>query len=728
MMFLKDEKKKNPGCFFFEQKIKEEWKPKSSTSDADKPKIDKKGNNANLDIFKHQRTQGNKGNFEANKHNIFPSNQQTYLQKRIQTENFNVPHDELFSRNLEANLSNQTSIMNVNSSNLTPQFNYSSTSFPSHVHQTRGFHKKSNRGSNFQLSPETFETPVQTRVFSGYQESDTQINNLKATKIGRSQTQPNFYPGHNSEEIRFQQLHSQKAFSSGKSQVHKPINSTSQTTQSSEVDFSSRPRGFNMEPKNTFLSPKTSNPLLPNPSAAKLSNTLPVGRSKSSTPYSSQTHLNENSSTNAVVQNSSFETKNALLKSPPVYQNEKNFQNLGGKGNRPDLSQNEKTNKEIRTWVSSNTFQTIPVNTETGKVSHLNAPGRRRRFAPGEEDASASIYSPEANFWTADFPNNEISSFSDESKVTRDDFMISSIKSSEFTKNTGLKISSKDTGVISVFWDIENCPVPYGKSAVDFVKHVRTTLYENRTEGSFNVACDVHNLSNAQAHELHSSNVTVCHMSSTNKNAADAKLNCLLYEFLELYKGRTGCAIVLISGDSDFANILNTLRFRYNIYVNLICKNNAKHSLVEAAHRCVFYEDFIKMLPARSLADDIECLIIVSNFPKNMMTKLVKNALSYRLRSVNCKMKNINEISAEIVLPDDCARDRALQLLKNFEIGGNEIKTECSDKKKGDWISSKPINPKNKYTGEVKSTFDDKNFQSSSWNNAPNRLGYRKNN
>ncbi|GIY58298.1 hypothetical protein CEXT_158711 [Caerostris extrusa] len=252
-------KKEKSRSFLLWTKIKEEWKPKSSTSDADKPKIDKKGNNENVDIFKHQRTQGNKGNFEANKqitnNKIFPSSQQTYLQKRIQTENFNVPHDELFSRNLEANLSNQTSIMNVNSSNLTPQFN---TSFPSHVHQTRGFHKNSNRGSNFQLSSKEFETPVQIRVFSGYQESNTPINNLKATNIGRSQTKPNFYPGHNSEEIRFQQLnalHSQKAFSSGKSQAHKPINSNSQTAQCSEVDFSSRHRGFNMEPKNTFLSP-----------------------------------------------------------------------------------------------------------------------------------------------------------------------------------------------------------------------------------------------------------------------------------------------------------------------------------------------------------------------------------------------------------------------------------------------------------------------------------------
>ncbi|GIY58294.1 hypothetical protein CEXT_158691 [Caerostris extrusa] len=203
-------------------------------------------------------------------------------------------------------------------------------------------------------------------------------------------------------------------------------------------------------------------------------------------------------------------------------------------------------------------------------------------------------------------------------------------------------------------------------------------------------------------------------MSSTNKNAADAKLNSLLYEFLELYKGRTGCAIVLISGDSDFANILNTLRFRYNIYVNLICKNNARHSLVEASHSCVFYEDFIKRLPARSLADDTEHLIIVSNFPNNMKKKEVKDALSSRLKSVNCRVKNINEISAEIVLPDDCARDRALKLLKNFEMGGNEIKTECSDKKKesisiGISKPARPINPKNKYTVEDKSKYDEKN-------------------
>ncbi|GIY37437.1 hypothetical protein CEXT_363551 [Caerostris extrusa] len=83
--------------------------------------------------------------------------------------------------------------------------------------------------------------------------------------------------------------------------------------------------------------------------------------------------------------------------------------------------------------------------------------------------------------------------------------------------------TSNETGVISVFWDIENCPIPRGKSGVDFVKLVRTMLYENRIEGSFSVVCDVHNLNNAQTEELSASNVTICHMSNTNKNAADTK-------------------------------------------------------------------------------------------------------------------------------------------------------------------------------------------------------------
>ncbi|GIY37435.1 hypothetical protein CEXT_363541 [Caerostris extrusa] len=60
----------------------------------------------------------------------------------------------------------------------------------------------------------------------------------------------------------------------------------------------------------------------------------------------------------------------------------------------------------------------------------------------------------------------------------------------------------------------------------------------------------------------------------------------------------------------------------------------------------------------RSLADDTDYLIIVSNFPKNMKNKQIRSALSSRLKSVNCRVKNINEVSAEIVLPDDCARDK----------------------------------------------------------------------
>ncbi|GIY58296.1 hypothetical protein CEXT_158701 [Caerostris extrusa] len=156
-----------------------------------------------------------------------------------------------------------------------------------------------------------------------------------------------------------------------------------------------------------------------------------------------------------LLYSSSFAAKDAPLKSPPINKNEKNFkserisfqhenpkgyifnilnnenqhtnvksstvknlQNLRRKGNRPDLSQNEKTNKEIKTWVSSNTLQPIPVNTETEKVS----------YSEEEDDISASICSSEESFWTTDFSNNEIGNFSNESGVTKEDSMISSKK------------------------------------------------------------------------------------------------------------------------------------------------------------------------------------------------------------------------------------------------------------------------------------------------------------
>ncbi|GIY37429.1 hypothetical protein CEXT_363491 [Caerostris extrusa] len=131
-----------------------------------------------------------------------------------------------------------------------------------------------------------------------------------------------------------------------------------------------------------------------------------------------------------------------------VLQPEKKFLSPGTskrrKINKSEWWKKKKTGKEVEPLFS---FQRTPVKIE-------------RQFidieTEDDDDDSPSVCSSEGSFWTTNISNDEMDNFSDESEVS----MISSIKDNEFSEDIGLGISSNQTGIISVFWDIENCPVP----------------------------------------------------------------------------------------------------------------------------------------------------------------------------------------------------------------------------------------------------------------------------
>ncbi|GFU33438.1 ATP-dependent RNA helicase DEAH12, chloroplastic [Nephila pilipes] len=524
------------------------------------------------------------------------------------------------------------------------------------------------------------------------------VDSQSLLKTGRGQS-------HKQVKIGLHPLHN---FGTG--QHHRHINIDPQISQKFGRD-QFKPRGFHHGLQNPLhlseISIAKQHGHQPtNLSHANVSHKMPSNKTVTSVPFFYKTPSNESNlssvkktpSTNS-LSNISFQVKDSQSKSTPIYKLSKSSKTQ--KENVASNSSKEKSNVKTKSlkekkvnnrrrkqmksdlWKKKKkpSVEVVPLFSFQSTTANAETEIKDPPDSNDEDDASMSRCSSDESIWTTNISDDGIDSFSDESEVTSEISAISSLKDSEYL-DVDSGISSKQSGIVSVFWDIENCPVPREKSAVDFVKRVRTMLYEGRTEGNFSVVCDVHNLNNVHAEELHASNVTVFHMSNTNKNAADTKLNSLLFEFRDQYKEQSGCAIVLISGDSDFANILNTLRFKHNIYINLICKNNARHSLVEAAHKCIFYEDFIKALPVRSKIDDTDYLIIVSNFPENATPKQVKGSLSSRLKSVNCRIKKMNKTSAEIVLPDECARERALFLLKSYEIGGIEVQTMCSERKK----------------------------------------------
>lgn len=62
---------------------------------------------------------------------------------------------------------------------------------------------------------------------------------------------------------------------------------------------------------------------------------------------------------------------------------------------------------------------------------------------------------------------------------------------------------------IGVFWDIENCTVPSGKSAFEVVRRIRDRFFEGHREAEFMCVCDIKKENSAVIEELNNAQVSV---------------------------------------------------------------------------------------------------------------------------------------------------------------------------------------------------------------------------
>lgn len=156
-------------------------------------------------------------------------------------------------------------------------------------------------------------------------------------------------------------------------------------------------------------------------------------------------------------------------------------------------------------------------------------------------------------------------------------------------------VASSSMGMISVFWDIENCAVPVNVPAYEIVRKVRRLFYPGHREVDFIVACDIGRIKPVVVRELDEAHVTVIHVPGDQKNAADDKLRSVLRRFSDNYK-LTGSRIVLISGDVDFAAEIHQMRYRDLIDIVLIHNDQAKRALTDAANRSIRFSAFVEDL------------------------------------------------------------------------------------------------------------------------------------
>uniref|UniRef100_A0A673MAK8 Meiosis regulator and mRNA stability factor 1 n=1 Tax=Sinocyclocheilus rhinocerous TaxID=307959 RepID=A0A673MAK8_9TELE len=221
---------------------------------------------------------------------------------------------------------------------------------------------------------------------------------------------------------------------------------------------------------------------------------------------------------------------------------------------------------------------------------------------------------------------------------------------------------------IGVFWDIENCAVPSGRSAATVVQRLRERFFQGHREAEFICVCDINKENKAVIQELNNCQVTVAHINATAKNAADDKLRQSLRRFAETHAAPA--TVIVVSSDVNFASELSDLRHRHRFQVILVHKSQASSALLQHAHLCAAFEEFVSDLPPGMPSFS---LLFVHHLPTHRDAKAVANRLQ-RL-STNCggKVLGVSGGCGVLRFSSAEAAERARKRMENEDVLGHRI-------------------------------------------------------
>ncbi|XP_051239907.1 meiosis regulator and mRNA stability factor 1 isoform X2 [Dicentrarchus labrax] len=240
---------------------------------------------------------------------------------------------------------------------------------------------------------------------------------------------------------------------------------------------------------------------------------------------------------------------------------------------------------------------------------------------------------------------------------------------------------------VGVFWDIENCSVPSGRSAGAVVQRIRSRFFQGHREAEFICVCDISKESKAVIQELNNCQVTVAHINATAKNAADDKLRQSLRRFAETHTAPA--TVVLVSSDVNFASELSDLRHRHGFQVILVHGNHTSSALMQHAHCHVAFQEITADLPPRVLvkAQPSFNLLYVHNLPVNC-DKSLRNAVKLRLRRLSDntggKVLGMSQGTAVLRFGSPEAASRARKRMENEDVFGRRISLSFSPRPRDD--------------------------------------------
>lgn len=238
----------------------------------------------------------------------------------------------------------------------------------------------------------------------------------------------------------------------------------------------------------------------------------------------------------------------------------------------------------------------------------------------------------------------------------------------------GHKREDRSVLPIGVFWDIENCQVPRGKSATALANRIRELFFAGHREAEFLCVCDIRKERPEVVQELNLAQVTVVHINATSKNAADDKLKQCMRRYVDIHG--SPATLLLISGDVNFSTELSDFRHRQKIRVLLLHSFSAPEALLVCAHECYSFAQVASAVPLRTptaKGPNRTCKLVVKDLPTDKEYSLVHNRL--RQLSNNCggRVLSIDGDTAYLRFPNPEAALRASKRMDGEDVFGSLI-------------------------------------------------------
>ncbi|XP_052759565.1 meiosis regulator and mRNA stability factor 1 [Galleria mellonella] len=307
-----------------------------------------------------------------------------------------------------------------------------------------------------------------------------------------------------------------------------------------------------------------------------------------------------------------------------------------------------------------------------------NTKGARSHSAQGLTSTSSPVmnlpFPP--RLWITDVEDD---STDDMSGSIRDDGVLSAERSRVRSRYRHHKQRSVSVP-IGIFWDIENCQVPRGCSAIDVVAAIRNKFLIGRREADFVVVCDARKEAPNRLQELNDAQVSLIHVCGTQKNAADEKLRQCMRRFGELHSAPA--ALLLISGDINFAADLSDFRHRKNMEVILVHKQNTSSALIACASSHYYFNELTAHLPRNPKISQTEeneeqptCEMEVANLPSDQPPERVSRRLRRLADNCGGKVLRVTANTAVLRFPTPDHASRALKRMDGEDVFGRKIST-----------------------------------------------------